>query len=301
MEKYKVNKSTLTWAFFLININISCFSNEINDTSCNFSSIQSESLTFAKQATNDSYFYGWTTSPMVADDNGLLASDFGGKYVKILKNEDLIPDTSASSNHYFRKAIVEDCRVVYARFYGDGAENFSGIITKEELKEQVETLKRQARSLATAKSYIGKSFWVNFGNYPLREIYAESGQPIYNIKKFEKFTVKDVLTGVASSDSSGVSIYLKVITEDKVIGLFPFNESYILKNNPLSSKRPARIVNAIKHEEVVLGMTRDEAKLSWGEPKDINRTVGPWGVHEQWVYGSTYLYFKNGILTSFQD
>lgn len=301
MEKYKVKKSTLTWAFFLININISCFSNEINDTSCNFSSIQSENLTFANQATNDSYFYGWTTSPMVADDNGLLVNDFEGKHVKLLRNEELIPDTSASSSHYFRKAIVEDCRVVYARFYADGAENFSGIITKEELKEQAETAKIQARALATAKSYIGKSFWVNFGNYPLREIYAESGQSIYNLKKFEKFTVKDVFTGTISGDSSGVSIYLKVITEDKIIGLFPFNESYILKNNPLSSKRPARIINAMKQEKVVLGMTRDEAKLSWGEPNDINRTVGSWGVHEQWVYGSIYLYFKNGILTSFQD
>lgn len=296
-----MNKSTLTLAFFLININISCFSNETNNTSCNFSSIQSESLTFTNQAKNDSYLYGWTTSPMVADDNGLLASDFSGKHVKILKNEDLIPDTSASSSHYFRKAILEDCRVLFARYYGDGAENFSGIITKEELKEQAETLKRQVRSLATAKSYIGKSFWVNFGNYPLREIYAESGQPIYNIKKFEKFSVKDVYTGIVSGDASGASIYLKVITEDKIIGLFPFNESYILKNNPLSSKRPARIINAIKHEEVVLGMTIDEAKLSWGAPNDINRTVGAWGVHEQWVYGRTYLYFKNGILTSFQD
>lgn len=296
-----MNKLKLAAAFFLININISCFSNEINDGSCNFSSIQAEKLIFANQATNDSYFYGWTTSPMVTDDNGLLASDFGGKHVKILKNEDLIPDTSASSNHYFRKAIVEDCRVVYARFYADGTENFSGIITKDELKELAEVAKRQTRAVATAKSYIGKTFWVNFGNYPLRAIYAESGQSIYNLKKFEKFTVKDVFTGVLSDNSSGASIYLKVITEDKINGLFPFNESYILKSNPLSSKRPARIVNAIKQEKIVLGMTRDEAKLSWGEPKDINRTVGSWGVHEQWVYGSTYLYFKNGVLTSFQD
>ena len=287
-------KSTIAWVFFIVNINICCYSNESGDSDCKFPLIQSEKLTFVNQSSSDIYFYGWTKSPMVADDNALLVSDFAGKYVKILRDESLIPDTSASSNHYFRKAIVDDCRVVYARFYADGTENFNGVITNAELIEQ-------ARALVKAKSYIGKYFWVNFGNYPLREIYSESGQPIYNLKKFYKFTVQDVYTGVVSGDSSGASIYLKIITEDKVIGLFPFNESYILKNNPLSSKRPARIVNAIKQEEVVLGMTRDEVKLSWGEPKDINRTVGNWGVHEQWVYDGTYLYFKNGVLTSFQD
>ena len=40
---------------------------------------------------------------------------------------------------------------------------------------------------------------------------------------------------------------------------------------------------------------------SWGQPDDINRSVGSWGVHEQWVYGDEYLYFENGKLTSWQD
>jgi hypothetical protein len=48
-------------------------------------------------------------------------------------------------------------------------------------------------------------------------------------------------------------------------------------------------------------MTDDMARKSWGAPSDINRTVGSWGVHEQWIYGDTYLYFENGILKSWQD
>ena len=42
-------------------------------------------------------------------------------------------------------------------------------------------------------------------------------------------------------------------------------------------------------------------RASWGKPDDINRSVGPWGVHEQWVYGYKYLYFEDGSLTSWQD
>jgi hypothetical protein len=53
--------------------------------------------------------------------------------------------------------------------------------------------------------------------------------------------------------------------------------------------------------EIRIGMTKEMAVVAWGKPYDINRTVGSWGIHEQWVYGSRYLYFENGILTSFQD
>ena len=50
-----------------------------------------------------------------------------------------------------------------------------------------------------------------------------------------------------------------------------------------------------------LGMTDDMARESLGRPSDINRTVGSFGVHEQWVYYNTYLYFENGILTTYQN
>jgi hypothetical protein len=50
-------------------------------------------------------------------------------------------------------------------------------------------------------------------------------------------------------------------------------------------------------------MTDKMARDSWGAPNDINRTVTAYGTSEQWVYDKmkTYLYFENGILTSWQD
>jgi hypothetical protein len=48
-------------------------------------------------------------------------------------------------------------------------------------------------------------------------------------------------------------------------------------------------------------MTDDMARVSLGNPRSINRTVGSWGVYEQWVYYSTYLYFENGKLSSYQN
>ncbi len=51
-----------------------------------------------------------------------------------------------------------------------------------------------------------------------------------------------------------------------------------------------------------LGMSDVRVReLMGGSPQDINRTVGSYGVHAQWVYEHTYLYFEDGILTAIQD
>ncbi len=47
--------------------------------------------------------------------------------------------------------------------------------------------------------------------------------------------------------------------------------------------------------KVIIGMTAEMVKLSWGEPNKINRA----SYGEQWVYGEQYLYFDNSILKSF--
>ena len=58
-----------------------------------------------------------------------------------------------------------------------------------------------------------------------------------------------------------------------------------------------------KGKNPTLGMTTGQVEVSlWGKPEKINRTVNQSKVREQWVYGQgQYLYFTDGILTSFQD
>lgn len=78
-------------------------------------------------------------------------------------------------------------------------------------------------------------------------------------------------------------------------------------NTMIIRKEEARVrdekIEAARGMNPTLGMTYDEVKASlWGEPIDINRTVTVYGSYEQWVYGNgQYLYFEDGILTSFQD
>jgi hypothetical protein len=68
-----------------------------------------------------------------------------------------------------------------------------------------------------------------------------------------------------------------------------------------SKNWPKDIKEAVINRKVELGMTAEQVTLAWGRPGRINRTVGSWGRHEQWVYGSTYVYLENDRVTSFQD
>ena len=62
------------------------------------------------------------------------------------------------------------------------------------------------------------------------------------------------------------------------------------------------IATLIMRKEVRRGMTAEQCRAAWGNPRDINRTTGAYGVHEQWVYGGhNYLYFEDGILTTIQN
>ena len=66
------------------------------------------------------------------------------------------------------------------------------------------------------------------------------------------------------------------------------------------------VIDAIIDGKVKRGMTKEQAIYSWGRPDDINSSTGSWGTHDQWVYNrgelsTQYLYFENGILTSWQN
>jgi hypothetical protein len=76
----------------------------------------------------------------------------------------------------------------------------------------------------------------------------------------------------------------------------------IVHNNKLIKKYGAQNAKLILDGKVSRGFTKQMCIESWGEPNEINKTTGSYGVHEQWVYKrGNYLYFENGILTTIQN
>jgi len=78
------------------------------------------------------------------------------------------------------------------------------------------------------------------------------------------------------------------------------------KGKRLKEKHPNWSIgeaDAISKGQIWIGMTKEQVAASWGRPYQVNKTVGSFGTHEQWVmheYGNTYVYFENGICTSMQ-
>lgn len=98
-------------------------------------------------------------------------------------------------------------------------------------------------------------------------------------------------------------------------------DSSLLTNRALEllKRFPAESTLRILNGKIWIGMTDSMLVEIKGEPGKVNRTVGSWGVHEQWIYWTpkivknvyssgyrkalddAYYYFEDGILTSWQE
>ena len=74
-------------------------------------------------------------------------------------------------------------------------------------------------------------------------------------------------------------------------------EAYVSSHSEL----PENFKSAILANQVVIGMTTNDVIAAWPRVDRINRFVDIRGTSEQWIYGDTYLYFTEGILTSIQQ
>lgn len=65
---------------------------------------------------------------------------------------------------------------------------------------------------------------------------------------------------------------------------------------------PPAITQSAIQKQVRIGMTPAQVRAAWGNPEDINRTIVPGRVIEQWVYDSgAYVYLENGVVTGIQN
>lgn len=86
-----------------------------------------------------------------------------------------------------------------------------------------------------------------------------------------------------------------------ILGKFLKEEDYNKRKAFLLKKFGKTYSDLILKKKVRIGMSKAMVEESWGEPNDINKTSGSFGVHEQWVYKNQYLYFENGKLTTIQN
>lgn len=62
----------------------------------------------------------------------------------------------------------------------------------------------------------------------------------------------------------------------------------------------AEVEKIVAAKKIRIGMTIDQVRRAWGEPKNKIITTTASGTDEQWVYESQYVYFEDGKMTSLQ-
>lgn len=192
------------------------------------------------------------------------------------------------------------------------SERLSLLEKEKEILERIEELKKEGRAEAVkALSKIKKLGIHNGQKLWLR--YAA-----YNFNFLDHFQVTDVsvVTDIIGENSSYTYVELPDISyQNRVIITFNYSgekgsidismdidslDSIFSKTNPAKGWSK-NILSAVRNGNILLGMTKDQVRASVGIPEQINRSGGPWGINEQWVYKGFYVYVDNGKVTSWQD
>lgn len=254
--------------------------------SCDYANIQGEEFTFAtRYSGGEKYGYqSWRDQPNTYPSKSLSYEKYVGKKGKITSEK----ITEKYSNlFHFEKAILDNCETVYVNVQTAKPSYNDVYLTSE---------------ITRAKSLIGKTIWIkNTEVVRPQSLITANPEVSFPTHNLEALTVSDISTESFGHSTGAGSISLKLKKSSGEEGFIKFNERYFYDSNPIAEETAAPIKQAIEQQKIKIGMTPEQAILSWGKPKKINKSVGSWGVNEQWVYGDQYIYFENGKLSSFQS
>jgi len=130
---------------------------------------------------------------------------------------------------------------------------------------------------------------------------------IDRIKKGNLVTVLDFIHGYYYVEYNSKRGYIiDVFINDPELKKIISASNYAKRKKELIGKFGERIADYILNKNVFIGMTKEQASLSWGSPSSINKTENGNNISEQWVYNygnykSKYLYFDDGILKTIQN
>lgn len=176
-----------------------------------------------------------------------------------------------------------------------------------------------------AKKLIGSTLWLNKikdKDYPsgekpyvFRNIFDDSENQWTNFKRFQKVKAIEVIPFVYGNTYHGNPFFIKIQADDGELGYVRYGRTkkgmqsrlvHYYTENPIPDKWGEEIITLVKEGKIRIGMTSEQVRVSWGEPDDINVTTTYYTRHEQWIYGTDYrykryyVYFDNGILSSYQ-
>lgn len=263
-----------------------------NPTTCDFNAIQGIEFIFQEKSESlERYGYmAWKKSPDTVGEK-LSYKKYSSKRGKV--KEQTIP---GKYNSKWFVATTENCEIIYSSAYSSNGEKPVAELERHTGIYFIETLNK-------ANLLVGSHIWTNvpFGVKKSRVLFTPDPNIIYKKENLQKLKVIGIDTMKYGHTFGAKPFSLVIETQNGDKALLPYGSKYFHNTNPISSDWSDAVVELIKNQKVQRNMTIDQVLLSWGKPQKNNLSSGSYGVHEQWVYGNgQYLYFENGILTSFQ-
>ena len=213
------------------------------------------------------------------------------------------PSVSGGAEYVLSVTMEGDQRVYTSVFVDNEPESIDGVAFIVDL----ECAKK--RLLGRAIWYIGAGVDQN----GLRVYDEATGKTAkVNLPKPVRLQVKEVVASwysdtpvrliVAGEDGTEafVDISLSGINLSKENRrLLSFEDSFTLDDPHTVYNWPERAWQAVRGHTVHIGMTEEQAAMSWGKPfpSDIRSSVSANGKSDIWHFDSQTLYFENGVLT----
>jgi len=243
----------------------------------------------------------WTHKPYATWGQGIVSPRIrnGNRYVgmkgKLHRNRVSIGGKGVYGSLKYQMATLENCEEIYisSNSYGQSR-------TLDELQR---TSIYFSETLNKSNILIGKTIWINNNNtYKNQELATDNEGISYPLQHLEEVVVVGTKTDNVDIILGAGPFCLVAKKNNGETGYLKYNDLYFYRKNPIRPTWAQDVVKIIKQRKVKIGMTAEQVSISWGKPEEINKSVGSWGVNEQWVYGDGhYLYFENGKLTSWQD
>jgi hypothetical protein len=195
----------------------------------------------------------------------------------------------------------------------DNGQAYTALAFKDDANEaSVDDLAPVLDLQAARGKWLGKTLWIKSSTLLT---YDEAADKIGSIAvpKYSRVTVTDVVVGwfdtknrfILRSESGAegfIDVNLSGTNTRKIMRNYSKFEDLFFERDPREIyKWPDRVWDAIASEQVFVGMTEDQVKLSWGKPQEINQKILSGKTVYQWVYTKGYLFFENNILVANQN
>lgn len=222
-------------------------------------------------------------------DPKLSYDDWVGKIVTVTEvSSDILPKITFKT---------DDGKLITATAYGETIEDIAPL-----------------RDLEYARTnWLGKTLWLR-GSELVTYDDATDQYGSVELKRFSPVKVQDVVAGWYNN--TPIRFILK--TDDGKVGFLDVNvsgtniASMLRKYDHFTDEFfevdprklyqwPTNVWEAVENRKVFIGMTVEQAKMSWGSPQEINRTTTERGAEEQWIYEDNYIYVSGGKITAVQN